>query len=208
MTNEERSANDSSPSWRQRRQDKRAERMQALDEELDHRMPARYAKQRARRTLAVVGGACLGLLWVDAAVSWVLAPSDTAMIFNFVVLGILVVAGFPLAGQLLAITRGMTFKSEQELDEREQAGRLRAFSAAHKCTSVVMFVVLLVTMLVDRDGRDSQIPGAALFLILFALLITHVLLPLIVATWQMPDPPADEDEFGDEADEAVRDTTA
>jgi len=26
-----------------------------------------------------------------------------------------------------------------------------------------------------------------------------VLLPLIVATWQMPDPPADEDEFGDEA---------
>jgi len=199
MTNEERPTNDSSPSWRQRRQNKRAESLRILDEELEHRIPARYAKQRARRALAVAGGACLSLLWVDAAVSWVLAPSDTAMIFNFVVLGILVVTGLPLSGSLIAVTRGMTFKSERELDEREQAGRLRAFSAAHKCTSLVMFVVLLVTMLVDRDGRDSQIPGAALFLILFALLVTHVLLPLIVAAWQMPDPPADEDdEFGDE----------
>ena len=194
MTNEEHPTNDRGPSWRQRRQDKRAENLRTLDERLEHRIPARYAEQRARRTLAVAGGACLGLLWVDAAVSWVLAPSDTAMIFNFVVLGILVVAGLPLSGSLIAITRGMTFKSERELDEREQAGRLRAFSAAHRCTSVVMFVVLLVTMLVDRDGQDSQIPGAALFLILFALLVTHVLLPLIVAAWQMPDPPADDDE--------------
>lgn len=194
MTNEEHPTNDRGPSWRQRRQDKRAENLRTLDERLEHRIPARYAEQRARRTLAVAGGACLGLLWVDAAVSWVLAPSDTAMIFNFVVLGVLVVAGLPLSGSLIAITRGMTFKSERELDEREQAGRLRAFSAAHRCTSVVMFVVLLVTMLVDRDGQDSQIPGAALFLILFALLVTHVLLPLIVAAWQMPDPPADDDE--------------
>lgn len=206
MTNKERSANDLSPSWRQKRQNKRADSLRAMDEELERRMPARYDRQRVRRVLAVAGGACLGLLWVNAAVSWVLAPSDTAMIFNFVVLGILLVAGIPLAGQLIGITRGMTFKSEQELDERQLAGRLRAYSAAHRCTSVVMFLVLLVTMLVDRDGRDSQIPGAALFLILFAMLITHVLLPLIVAAWQMPDPPADEDEFGDEADEPARDT--
>lgn len=204
MTNEESPANDRTPSWRQRRQDKRAERVRVLDEELERRLPARYAKQSARRALAVAGGACLGLLWVDAAVSWVLAPSDTAMIFNFVVLGVLVVAGLPLAGSLSAVTRGMTFKSERELDEREQAGRLRAYSAAHRCTSVVMIVVLLVTMFADRDGRDSQIPGAALFLILFALLVTHVLLPLVVAAWQMPDPPADDDEF----DELASDTTA
>lgn len=203
MTNEERSPNDRYSArlswWGERRaksQLRRAERLSALNPELE-RMSARYASRRPRRALAVAGGSCLGLLWVDAAVSWILAPSDTAMIVNFVILGVLLVAGVPLAGRLIATTRGMISRREQELDERELAGRLRAFSTAHRCTTVVMVLVMAVTMSADRDGRDSQIPGAALFLILFALLVTHVLLPLVVATWQMPDPPADEDEFGD-----------
>ncbi len=208
-THEERTANGhgsaSSSRWGKMRtesQRKRAERMRVLDDELERRMPARYAKQRSRRILAVAGGACLGLFWVDAAVSWFLAPSDTAMILNFVVLGVVLVVGLPLAGQLIAVTRGMTSKPERELDERQQADRLRAFSTAHRGTSVVMILVMIVTMTADRDGRDSQIPGAALFLILFALLVTHILLPLVVATWQMPDPPADEDEdeFDDDND--------
>ncbi|WP_106396275.1 hypothetical protein [Actinocorallia populi] len=209
MTNDERPTNDRDSSWwhrhRANSQRKRAERIRVLDEELERRMPARYATQRARRALAVAGGACLGLLWVDAAVAWILAPSDTAMIVNFVVLGILLVVGIPLAGSLSAITRGMTLKHERELDEREKTARLRAFTTAHRCTSVVMILVMLVTMFADRDGRDSQIPGAALFLILFALLVTHVLLPLVVAAWQAPDPPADEDEFDDEP---AHDTTS
>ncbi|MEV0281303.1 hypothetical protein AB0I22_33645 [Streptomyces sp. NPDC050610] len=201
MTNEERPANDHAPtrlSWwgkhQAKSQLKRTERLRTLEQ---RPIAARYAKQCPRRALAVAGGACLGLLWVDAAASWVLAPSDTAMIVNFAALGVLLVVGGPLAGQLILTTRGTTSRREQELDERERASRLRAFSTAHRCTTVVMILVMIVTMSADRDGRDSQIPGAALFLILFALLVTHALLPLVVATWQMPDPPADEDEFDD-----------
>ncbi|MFB4310774.1 hypothetical protein [Actinomadura sp. GTD37] len=179
---------------------KRADRLAALDEELERRMPARYARQRPRRMLAGAGAVTLGLLWVDAAVSWALAPSDTAMIVNFVICGVLVVVGIPLAGQLIAVTRGLTSKRERELDERQLTARLRAFATAHRATTYVLIAVLAATMIADRDGRESQIPGAALFLILFALLATHVLLPLVVAAWQTADPPAEE-EADEEADE-------
>ncbi|MFA1539616.1 hypothetical protein [Actinomadura monticuli] len=173
---------------------KRADRRAALDEELERRLPARYARRRPRRILAGAGAVTLGLFWVDAAVSWALAPSDTAMIANFVILGVLVVVGFPLAGQLIAVTRGLISKREHELDERQLVARLRAFASAHRATTFVLVAVLVATMIADRDGRESQIPGAAVFLILFALLATHVLLPLVVAAWQAADPPDDEEE--------------
>ncbi|MQY14664.1 hypothetical protein SRB5_48400 [Streptomyces sp. RB5] len=163
-------------------------------DDLARLVPARYARRRPRRVLAGVGAGLLGLLWVDAAVSWVLAPSDTAMIVNFVVLGVLLAAGLPVAARLVAITGGTTSRREQELDERQRGLRLRAYSTAHGATTFVMILVLAVTMVADRGGRESQIPGAALFLILFAMLATHVLLPLVVAAWQLPDPPADDDE--------------
>lgn len=185
--------------WLERSRRKRSERLAALDEELEHCLPARFAHRRPRRILAGTGAVMLGLLWVDAAVSWVLAPSDTAMIVNFVVLGVLLVGGMPLAGQLIAMTRGLTAKREQELDERQLTARLRAFASAHRATTVVLAAVLVVTSVADRGGRDSQIPGAALFLILFALLATHVLLPLVVAAWQTPDPPTDDEDDDDEA---------
>ncbi|GAA1875074.1 hypothetical protein [Actinomadura bangladeshensis] len=180
---------------------KRADRLAALDEELERRLPARYARRRPRRILAGAGAVTLGLFWVDAAVSWVLAPSDTAMIANFVILGVLVVVGFPLAGQLMAVTRGLTSKREDQLDERQLLARLRAYASAHRATTFVLAAVLIVTSVADTDGRESQIPGAALFLILFAMLATHMLLPLVVATWQTADPPADEDDEDDERDQ-------
>jgi ABC-type transport system involved in cytochrome bd biosynthesis fused ATPase/permease subunit len=122
------------------------------------------------------------------------------MIVNFVILGVLVVGGIPLAGQLIAVTRGLTSKRERELDERQLTARLRAFATAHQATTLVIAAVLVVTMVADRDGRESQIPGAALFLILFALLATHALLPLVVAAWQTPDPPPADDDEGEEQD--------
>ncbi|WUH97032.1 hypothetical protein OHR68_26245 [Spirillospora sp. NBC_00431] len=180
--------------WLERSRRKRADRLAALEDELESRMPARYGRRRPRRALAGAGAVTLGLLWVDAAVSWVLAPGDTAMIVNFVVLFLLLVVGFPLATQLVAMTRGLTAKRERELDERQLTERLRAFATAHRATTVVIVVVLLVTMAATaRDGRESQIPGAAVFLILVALLVTHIFLPLVVATWQMTDPPAEEE---------------
>ncbi|MFI0485157.1 hypothetical protein [Actinomadura sp. 9N215] len=180
--------------WLERSRRKRADRLAALEDELERRMPSRYARRRPRRTLAGAGAVTLGLLWVDAAVSWVIAPSDTAVIVNFVVLAVLLAVGFPLATQLVALTRGLTAKRERELDERQLAARLRAFATAHRASTVVIVAVLLVTTAAARDGRDAQIPGAALFLILVALLVTHMFLPLIVATWQTTDPPTDDED--------------
>ncbi|WP_168444768.1 hypothetical protein [Actinomadura latina] len=60
--------------------------------------------------------------------------------------------------------------------------------------------MLVVTSAVDRDGRESQIPGAALFLILFALLATHVFLPLVAAAWQVADPPGEDDDEDEDDD--------
>ena len=186
--------------WLERSRRRQSERLAALDQELvERRMASRYARRRPRRILAGAGAATLGLLWVDAAVSWVLAPSDTAMITNFVVLGVLLLVGIPLWAQLVGVTRGLTAKQEHELDERQLTARLRAFATAHRATTFVMVAVLAVTMIADRDGRESQIPGAALFLILFALLATHVLLPLVVAAWQTADPPADDEDEDEDA---------
>ncbi|GAA2573202.1 hypothetical protein SMC26_27935 [Actinomadura fulvescens] len=195
-------AHDGAGRWSERRgrsQARRAERLQKLDAELERRMPGRYARRRNRRLLAGTGAALLGLLWADAAISWALAPSDTAMIANFVILGVLIVLGLPMAGQLIAVTRGVTSKREHELDERQQLARLRAFSTAYKCTTALIVVATAATMFSDRDD-ELHVPSAALFLILFALLVTHALLPLVVATWQLPDPPAEDDE--DPADAA------
>lgn len=185
MTNEEPSADDG----------RRAERRRALNARLEHRMSTRFASRRPRRALAVAGAACLGLFWVDAAVSWALAPSDTAMIVNFVIIGVVAVAVAILGGMLLAATGGMIARRTDELDEREAAARLRASSTAHRCTSLVLFLLALVSMFaIGRDGRAAQVPGAALFLIAVALLLTHVLLPFVVTTWQLPDPPPEDED--------------
>ena len=100
--------------------------------ELERRLPARYARRRPRRILAGAGAVTLGLFWVDAAVSWALAPGDAAMITNFVILGVLIAAGIPLWSQLVAVTRGLTSRREHDLDERQLAARLRAFATAYR----------------------------------------------------------------------------
>lgn len=181
--------------WLEQARRKRADRLAALDDELERRLPARYARRRPRRVLAGTGVVLLGLLWVDAAVSWVLAPSDAAAITNFLIFLVLLAAGIPLWARLHAVTRGMTSRRERDLDERQLTARLRAFATAHQATTLVLLVVLLVTMNAGRDGRESQIPGAALFLILFALMVTHISLPLVVSAWQLPDPPDDGEEL-------------
>lgn len=181
--------------WTERHRARRAERLAVFVDELERRLPRRYARSGPRRALAGAGGALLGLLWVDAAVSWVLAPSDTAMIANFVILGVLVLAGLPLAGRLIGLTRGVTAMREGDLDERQLTARLRAFATAHRATTYLILAVLLVTSFVDAgEGREARVPMAAYFLTVFALLVTHALLPLVVAAWQMPDPPDDEDD--------------
>ncbi|MFC6878759.1 MULTISPECIES: hypothetical protein [Actinomadura] len=157
------------------------------------RLPGWYATRRRRRTL--VGAMCtaLGLLWVDTGVSWRLAPSDTAMITNFVILAVVLAILFPAIVLLNTATRGTTSLRERQLDERQIGERLRAYTIAHRLT-LWLLVAATVVVLNTGSGRDAHVPYAAIVLAAISLFMTHMLLPLLVAGWRLPDPPPDEDD--------------
>jgi len=174
-------------SRREHSQRRRAERIT----DLEQRMPARFTARRNRRSLAVAGAGLLALLWLNAAVSWFLAPSDTAMVTTFVVLAVVVVVGIPVISWMVVVTRGATSLAERFLDERQVAERLRAFTVAHRISGLLIAVVAMASTILDPG---LHLPSAAYFLVLFALFATHTQLPLLVAAWQAPDPPVDDEE--------------
>lgn len=172
---------------RERSQRRRAERITAFEQ----RMPARFIARRNRRALAVAGAGLLALLWLNAAVSWFLAPSGTAEITNFVVLAVVVVVGIPVISWMVVVTRGATSLAERFLDERQVAERLRAFTVAHRISGLLIAFVAVASTILDPG---LHLPTAAYFLVLFALFATHTQLPLLAAAWQAPDPPVDDEE--------------
>ncbi|MDL4771783.1 MULTISPECIES: hypothetical protein [Thermomonosporaceae] len=187
--------------WRERAERRRAERIT----ELAGRAPGRFAARRNRRLLAGAAGALLLLPWVDAAVSWLIAPSDTAVYVNLVVLAAMAVGGVPAYNRMITVTRGTTSLDERYLDERQVAERLRAFRVAHRGTTAMIIAVGVTIMLAER-GRDAHVPAAANFLMVFAMLVMHIALPLIIATWRQPDPPPDDgDEEDGDGDSVTRD---
>ena len=174
-------------SRRERSQRRRAERIMASEKH----MPARFIERRNRRALAVAGAGLLALLWLNAAVSWFLAPSGAAVITNCVVLAVVVVVGIPVASWMVVVTRGATFLAESFLDERQVVERLRAFTVAHRISGLLIAVVAAASTILDPG---MHLPSAAYFLVLFALFVTHTQLPLLAAAWQAPDPPVDDEE--------------
>jgi hypothetical protein len=157
-------------------------------------VPARYADQRGRRRLVIAGAGALALLWVNTAVSWVLAPSTTAMVTSFVILAVVGLAGAWMWGTLSLSTRGTVGLPEHLLDERQAKDRLHAHARAHRLTLALLFVTYFAVMLVlPDDEQHAGIPSAALVLLFAALMATVAALPSLVVAWRMPDPPADDD---------------
>ncbi|MBX6382049.1 MAG: hypothetical protein IRZ07_03595 [Microbispora sp.] len=172
----------------------RLHRRMAREMEQDRLVPLHRTRRR-RRLLVAAGAASVLLLWADAAVSWAIAPSDTAVLVNLVLLVAMLVIYVPVVTALNSATRGLASLPERHLDERQIAERLRAHTYANTVMRVVLAalgVVILVAMW--DEGEKAQIPGAAVFLVVFALWWTHFLLPLLVAGWRLPDPPPDEDD--------------
>lgn len=157
-------------------------------------VPARYADRRGRRRLVVAGAAALGLLWVNTAVSWVLAPSTTAMVTCFVILAVVGLAGAWIWGTLSVSTRGTVGLPARLLDERQAKERLDAHARAHRLTLALLFVTYFAVMAaLPDDGQHAGIPSAALVLLFAALMATVAALPSLVVAWRMPDPPADDE---------------
>jgi uncharacterized membrane protein YczE len=158
-------------------------------------LPGWYATRPRRRLLVAAGAFALALLWADTVVAWNIAPSDTAVYVNLVLLAAMLGIYIPVATLLNLATRGTMALAERQLDERQVTERLRASTIAHRWTLTLIGVVAVVAGVATADeGRQSEIPGAALMLLLITLWLTHFALPLMVAGWRLADPPSEHDE--------------
>ncbi|MEU9025593.1 hypothetical protein [Actinomadura sp. NPDC048394] len=154
-----------------------------------------YATRSRRRALAAAGLAGLAMIWAGTVVSWHLAPSDTAMWVTITLLGVSVVTTVPVIGALNVATRGTMSLAESRLDERQVAERLRAFTVAHRIMLAVLVAVVVAVLAADTE----HVPMAAVVVGVIALFETHMLLPVLVAGWRMPDPPPDDEEDEEDA---------
>ncbi|MGW5265404.1 hypothetical protein ACWEQG_30910 [Microbispora sp. NPDC004025] len=169
-------------------------------------LPALHRTRRRRRLLVVAGAASVLLLWADAAVSWAIAPSDTAVRVNLVLLVVMAAIYIPVVTALNSATRGLASLPESRLDERQVGERFRAHTYANRVMRLVLGGLAVFVVVATWDaGEKAQIPGAAVFLGVFALLWTHILLPLLVAGWRLPDPPPDDDGMDDGLDDGLDD---
>ncbi|RJL33403.1 hypothetical protein [Bailinhaonella thermotolerans] len=165
--------------------------------------PAAYATRARRRVIAGLAAFSVALLWVDAAVSWFLAPSDLAVTINFVLLAIMLVIYLPAVTLLNVASRGTAALPARMLDERQAAERLRAVATGHRITfGLIGLALAAVVAGTWGEGDTARIPAAAVFILLLAIWLTHLVMPLIIVGWRMPDPVPDEDDERDEHDDA------
>ncbi|WP_432865167.1 hypothetical protein [Microbispora rosea] len=174
---------------------------------MEHAMFVPLYRTRARRRLLVATGATgLLVIWADAIVSWYIAPSDTAVTVNFVLLAVALVCYLPSVTTLNAATRGLASLPERRLDERQVAERLRAYTVANTLMRLILTLILaLVLASMWGDGPAARVPGAAIALGLIAMWLTHLVLPLLVAGWRLPDPPPDDDHDDHQDDDQAGD---
>ncbi|WP_051712078.1 hypothetical protein [Spirillospora albida] len=159
----------------------------------DRPVPSWARTRRRRRAVVAAGGAAVAMPWAATVVCWHLAPSDTAMVATFVLLGVATALAFPVISLLNAATRGATSLQEHELDERQVAERLRAHTAAHR-TMLALLAGLVFAVLAVPGDRGTEVPIAAITVGVVALFLTHLSLPLLVAGWRMQDPPPDDED--------------
>lgn len=154
-------------------------------------LPSWYATRGRRRTLATVGLAAMAVFWADAVAAWVLAPDTRMFTVHYALLVAASVVAAPVIVLLKAATRGITSLAERYLDERQVGERLRAHSVANRITLVLIALATTGVFLATfRQGPEGEVPAFAVILILYALGMTHLILPLFVAAWRMPDPPS------------------
>jgi hypothetical protein len=168
---------------------KREERLlQAMQQEV----PARYSSRTGRHRMVGLGVACLALIWAAAVICWYLAPSTTAMVSTFVLCGLALAIGVWVYGTLLLVSGVSGRIPEHLMDERQLQQRYRAHADAHRLTLLLVFVTFFLVMLMMGDA--DQVPAAALVVLFLALLATVAALPVLIASWKMPDPPAADEE--------------
>ncbi|WP_405139580.1 hypothetical protein OG589_23550 [Sphaerisporangium sp. NBC_01403] len=154
-----------------------------------------YGTRRGRRGTVVLGGVALATLWTSSIVCWFLAPSDTAMWTTFALMGAGLMIYLWVFAVLAVASGGVVGMADGRLDERQLTERRRVYALAHRGTSWMLGISLVVSFLLMDDGDHVlRIPTAALFMFLMAAWTTHMIMPHLVAGWRLPDPPPDDDE--------------
>lgn len=161
-------------------------------------MPANrlWATRPARRRLVAVAAAALVVLWAGLVVIARYAPSDLARNVYLSMFGISLLVGLPVVGWLHTATKGVLYLPERFLDERQLHDRRRAFTSAHRATSVVLgSLFVLANLWSYKDGQLTlTVPVALLAPLALTLFVTHYTIPLLLAAWRVADPPDDDDE--------------
>jgi hypothetical protein len=108
---------------------------------------------------------------------------------------VLVLSVFVVASQ------GMIGIGAKDLDERQLAELRHVYTLAHRGTTWMLIVLVLIASRAPAGWPGEEIlkiPGAAAFLTVGAALATHMIMPHLIAGWRLSDPPEDEDERSDE----------
>ncbi|WP_433540049.1 hypothetical protein ACQP10_28440 [Streptosporangium sandarakinum] len=156
-----------------------------------------YATRRSRRVLAGVGAASAALGWISAVVCWYLAPSSLAMWTTFALWGAALVIYAVVYSALVGATRGVIGLAERHLDERQALERLRLQADSRRGTTIMLGAVLALVLLADGGRPVVEVPTTAIFLLVYAMIATHLILPSLLAAWRMPDPPRDDEDEDD-----------
>ncbi|AWS45724.1 hypothetical protein [Streptosporangium sp. 'caverna'] len=157
--------------------------------------PTWYATRRGRRILAGVGAASAGMIWVSAIVCFYLAPSTTAMWTTFALAGIASVIYVVFYSALIGATRGTVGLAERHLDERQSRERQKIQADARRGTLWILIALgVSLSLAVPKGELIVRVPSAAITVLVFAVIATHLILPSLLAAWRLPDPlPDDED---------------
>ncbi|WP_406313078.1 hypothetical protein OHA77_32055 [Streptosporangium sp. NBC_01639] len=158
-----------------------------------------YATRRSRRILVGAGACSAGLIWVSAIVCWYLAPSDLAMWTTFALGGSALAIYIVVYSALVGATRGVVGLAEHYLDERQSLERQKVQADARRGTTVILVVLgAVLTFAVSGSEMTIRIPSAAIVMLTYALVTTHLILPSLLMGWRMPDPPPDDEDDRDD----------
>ncbi|GAA4233319.1 hypothetical protein FHR32_000601 [Streptosporangium album] len=162
-----------------------------------------YATRRNRRLLAGAGAGSAGLIWVSAIVCWYLAPSDLAMWTTFALGGSALVIYIVVYSALVGATRGVVGLAERYLDERQSLERQKAQADARRGTTAVLIALgAMLSFAVSGAEMTIRIPSAAIVMLMYAVVTTHLILPSLLMGWRMPDPPPDDEDDRDDGDDS------
>ncbi|GLU47272.1 hypothetical protein [Nocardiopsis ansamitocini] len=159
---------------------------EALEQTVEHGPARRRWARRSRRRLlvaaqtAVLAGASAQIVAFD------LQPPGVALTLFLVLLSLYALLGT----QLNLASRWVV---GLRLDERQREDRERARSVGYRTTTVLLFGLMMLAVVLWSGRPDLAVPMNALAALTFLLGGVHTGLPAAVLAWRLPDETRDDE---------------